>query len=144
MNVSRKFATTISGKPAYNKDDIAEELENRIDMLEADGLEPDAGRILRKTLASSKYDVKDATTPIERSRRGLGHHGYGGPEGHGLFAPSEDSRLRKGRGRVRRSGHLPLSDERTIRRKTKRAHIGFLVQAAKVGTDESIATVAEG
>ena len=67
MNLARRLATIISGKPTYSMDDIAEELESRIDMLEADGkIEPDAGRILRTTLASSKYEVKDATTPIEK------------------------------------------------------------------------------
>src|SRR5271157_1305170 len=67
MNVARKIATSLTGKPAYSKDDIAEELESRIDMLEEDGqIEPDAGRLLRTTLASSKYDVKDATTPIDK------------------------------------------------------------------------------
>ena len=43
MNVSRKIASSLTGKPAYSKDDISEELENRIDMLEEDGqIEPNA------------------------------------------------------------------------------------------------------
>ncbi len=67
MNASRRIATSLSGKPTYSVEDISEELESRIEMLEADGrIEPDAGRILRTTLASSKYDVKDAATPIEK------------------------------------------------------------------------------
>ncbi|MGA2663858.1 MAG: CNNM domain-containing protein [Nitrososphaerales archaeon] len=68
MNLARAIAVKISGKPTYDSDDVAEEFESRIEMLEADGrIEPDAGRILRTTLASSRYDVKDAMTPIEKT-----------------------------------------------------------------------------
>jgi CBS domain containing-hemolysin-like protein len=145
MNVSRKLATSISGKPAYNKDDIAEELENRIDMLEADGqIEPDAGRILRKTLASSKYDVKDATTPIEK-----------------IIAVDSDTTVMEAL-KVMGSSHHPripvfgkdvgefigVVTFRSLTRGLSEGRLNepiasFVVQAAKVGADESIATVAD-
>ncbi len=65
--ISRKMAGYISGKPMYSVDEIADEFEHLIDMLEADGkIEPDAGRILRTTLAASHSDVLSSMTPIEK------------------------------------------------------------------------------
>ena len=67
MNIARTFATVIGGKRGYNENEISEELESIIDMLDEHGrIEPDAGKLVRNALASSRLDVKDATTPIER------------------------------------------------------------------------------
>lgn len=145
MNLARSIATSISGKPAYSKDDIAEEFESRIDMLEADGkIEPDAGRILRTTLASSKYEVKDATTPIDEiiavhpdstvlealKVMGSSHHPripvFGKAAGefvgvvtfHSLTSGLSEGKLNE-----------PISN--------------FITQAVSVEADESIATVAD-
>jgi CBS domain containing-hemolysin-like protein len=61
------MAGSISGKPMYMEDVMADELEELIDMLEAGGkIEPDAGRILRTTLAASRSDVLSSMTPIEK------------------------------------------------------------------------------
>ena len=145
MNVSRKLATSISGKPAYSKDDIAEELESRIDMLEEDGqIEPDAGRILRTTLQSSKYDVKDATTPIEKiisvdsettvlealKVMGSSHHPripVFGREAGGVVGVVTFRSLTRGLSEGKLND--PISK--------------FIVEAVKVDADESIATVAD-
>jgi putative hemolysin len=145
MNVARKIATSLTGKPAYSKDDIAEELESRIDMLEEDGqIEPDAGRILRTTLASSKYDVKDATTPIEK-----------------IIAVDSDTTVLEAL-KVMGSSHHPripvfgrdvgefvgVVTFRSLTRglsegKLNETISSFIVEAAKVDADESIATVAD-
>jgi CBS domain containing-hemolysin-like protein len=145
MNVARRIATSISGKPAYNRDDIAEELESRIEMLEADGkIEPDAGRILRTTLASSKYDVKDATTPIEE-----------------IISVDSDTTVMEAL-KVMGSSHHPripvfgrdagefigVVTFRSLTRGLSEGKLSepissFVVEAAKVDADESIATVAD-
>jgi putative hemolysin len=145
MNVSRGIATSITGKPVYSKDDISEELETRIDMLEEDGqIEPDAGRILRTTLASSKYDVKDATTPIEKiisvdsettvlealKVMGSSHHPripvFGKDVGQFIGVVTFRSLTR---GLSEGKLNEPIS--------------AFVIQAARVDADESIATVAD-
>jgi len=66
-SLSRRIAALTGNKRAYREDEISEELENMIDMLEADErFGPDAVRMIRSTLASSQYDVMDIATPAER------------------------------------------------------------------------------
>jgi len=145
MNVARRVATLLSGKPAYSEDDIAEELESRIDMLEADGkIHPDAGRILRTTLASSKYAVGDATTPIED-----------------IIAVNTDTTVLEALKVMGSSHHprIPVFNRSqgeyvgvvTFRSLTTGLSEGklnepissFIVQAVKVDADEPVATVAD-
>ena len=145
MNLARGIATSLSGRPAYSKDDIAEELESRIDMLEADGkIEPDAGRILRTTLASSKYDVRDATTPIDE-----------------IISVDSDTTVLEAL-KVMGSSHHPripvfgkdvgefvgVVTFRSLTRGLSEGKLNepissFIVQALKVDAEESVATVAD-
>ncbi|MDA4118856.1 MAG: CNNM domain-containing protein [Thaumarchaeota archaeon] len=63
--MSRSLSQRIVGKPAYDEEDLVDEFENLLMMLEKAGnIQPDAGRILRSALASSKTTAADVLTPI--------------------------------------------------------------------------------
>jgi len=65
--LARRMAALVGGKRVYSEDEISEEMESAIDMLEADSrFGPDAGRMIRTTLASSQYTVMDVATPAEK------------------------------------------------------------------------------
>ena len=62
---ARALSERIVGKPGYREVDLAAEFEDVVTMLEKAGhIEPDAGRLLRTALASSKNSAVDAVTPI--------------------------------------------------------------------------------
>ncbi len=64
--VSRSLSQRIVGKPAYKKEDLVAEFESLLLMLEKDGnIQPDAGRILRSALASSRTTASEVLTPIK-------------------------------------------------------------------------------
>jgi CBS domain containing-hemolysin-like protein len=63
---ARALSVRVVGKPGYKEVDLAAEFEDVVTMLERAGhIEPDAGRLLRTALASSKVTAMDAVTPIE-------------------------------------------------------------------------------
>jgi len=63
---ARSLSERLVGKPGYKEVDLAAEFEDVVTMLEKAGhIEPDAGRLLRTALASSKSDAIDAVTPIK-------------------------------------------------------------------------------
>lgn len=63
-NLARRLSEMLVGKPGYKEVDLASEFEDVVTMLEKAGhIEPDAGRLLRTALASSKVDAIDAVTP---------------------------------------------------------------------------------
>lgn len=64
---ARALSERIVGKPGYREVDLAAEFEDVVTMLEKAGhIEPDAGRLLRTALASSKNTAIEAATPIEQ------------------------------------------------------------------------------
>ena len=63
---ARSLSERIVGKPGYKEIDLVDEFEDVVAMLEKAGhIEPDAGRLLRTALASSKNTAQDAFTPID-------------------------------------------------------------------------------
>lgn len=63
---ARALSERLVGKPGYKVVDLAAEFEDVVGMLEKAGhIEPDAGRLLRTALASSKNSAIDAVTPTE-------------------------------------------------------------------------------
>jgi CBS domain containing-hemolysin-like protein len=55
------------GEPGYKEVDLAAEFEDVVTMLEKGGhIEPDAGRLLRTALNSSKNTAGDALTPVDQ------------------------------------------------------------------------------
>lgn len=62
---ARSLSERIVGKPGYREVDLAAEFEDVVTMLEKAGhIEPDAGRLLRTALASSKSNATDALTTM--------------------------------------------------------------------------------
>ena len=66
-SLARSLSELIVGKPGYKEIDLAAEFEDVVAMLEKAGhIEPDAGRLLRTALTSSKNTAQDALTPIDQ------------------------------------------------------------------------------
>lgn len=64
--LARSLSEKLVGKPGYKDVDLADEFEDVVTMLEKAGhIEPDAGRLLRTALTSSKNSAGDAMTPTE-------------------------------------------------------------------------------
>ena len=64
-NFARSLSERLVGKGGYKEVDLAAEFEDVVTMLEKAGhIEPDAGRLLRTALASSKLSALDAITPV--------------------------------------------------------------------------------
>jgi len=62
---ARSLSERLVGKPGYKEVDLADEFEDVVTMLERGGhIEPDAGRLLRTALTSSKSTAGDSVTPI--------------------------------------------------------------------------------
>lgn len=63
---ARSLSERLVGKPGYKQVDLAGEFEDVVTMLEKSGhIEPDAGKLLRTALTSSKTSAFDAITPID-------------------------------------------------------------------------------
>lgn len=63
---ARAISERLVGKPSYREVDLVDEFEDVVSMLEKAGhIEPDAGRLLRTALSSSKSSAIDSITPIE-------------------------------------------------------------------------------
>jgi putative hemolysin len=64
---ARSLSERLVGKPGYKEVDLADEFEDVVTMLEKGGhIEPDAGRLLRTALTSTKSTAGDSVTPIAR------------------------------------------------------------------------------
>ena len=62
-SVARAFSERLVGKPSYREVDLVDEFEDVVTMLERAGhIEPDAGRLLRAALTSSKNSAVDIIT----------------------------------------------------------------------------------
>ncbi|MDG6982947.1 MAG: CBS domain-containing protein [Nitrososphaerota archaeon] len=63
-SLARSLSERLVGKPGYKEVDLAGEFEDVVTMLERSGhIEPDAGKLLRTALASSKTTASGAFTP---------------------------------------------------------------------------------
>lgn len=66
-SVAKALSQKIVGKPSYNDADLVDEFEDVVAMLEKAGhIEPDAGRLLRTALASSRSTAADILTDTEQ------------------------------------------------------------------------------
>ncbi len=64
-NFARRLSERLVGKPGYKEVDLAAEFEDVVTMLEKAGhIEPDAGRLLRTQLASSRSNAASVITPL--------------------------------------------------------------------------------
>lgn len=63
---ARSLSQQVMGKPSYTADELVDEFEELVGLLEKGGhIEPDAGRMIRSALASSKKNASDTLTPME-------------------------------------------------------------------------------
>ena len=143
--LARKLSEVIVGKPGYKEVDLSDEFEDVVTMLEKVGhIEPDAGRLLRTALASSKNDASDALTPLDE-----------------IAAVSMDATILDALKAMGHTSHprMPVYDHQrkeyigavTFRTMSKAISRGlldsgildYMIQPAKVSTDDGLATVIE-
>ena len=142
-HLAKRLSQAVVGKPAFEKDALVDEFESLLIMLEKAGqIEPDAGRILRSALASSKTTAGDLLTPI-----------------HEIVAVGVGSDVRAALGLMGGSNHphLPVYDAKTgayVGAVTSRSLLkafsgggfadnilGYMVQPARVDSDDTAASV---
>ncbi len=140
---ARRLSARIIGMPAYREEDLVNEFEDVLTMLEKAGhIEPDAGRILRSAMSSSKSTAGDVSTPIGE-----------------IIAVNAPSNVQDALKLMGKSNHprLPVYDRKSdqyVGAVTFRSLSGamaagkftdsileHLVQPARVESDESVATV---
>jgi len=142
-NFARSLSERLVGKPGYKEVDLAAEFEDVVTMLEKGGhIEPDAARLLRTQLASSKTSAASVLTPIAE-----------------IVSIDSDSTVFDALKSMGQTNHprMPVYDtkrkmytgavtSRTISRAVSRDHIDFpihdyMIQPARVSGDDGLPTV---
>ena len=142
-HVARGLSERLVGKPGYREVDLAAEFEDVVTMLEKAGhIEPDAGRLLRTALASSKTDAVDVVTPVDE-----------------IVSIDSKSTVLEALKTMGQTNHprMPVYDaerkmyigavtSRTISRAASRDHLEegireYMIQPAKVSGNDGLATV---
>jgi CBS domain containing-hemolysin-like protein len=142
---ARALSQRIVGHPAYKEAELVNEFEDVVTMLEKAGhIEPDAGRLLRTALASSSSTADDVLTDAEQ-----------------IVSVSSGDTVYDALKAMGRTNHprMPVFDNekklyigavtfRTISRAIGREHLNesvldYMIQPAKVGKDEGLASVME-
>jgi len=144
-SLARSLSQRIIGRPAYTEADLVDEFEHLIGMLEREGhIEPDAGKILRATVSSSKRTAASILTPIaqivsvDSKSTVLDALKVIGKTAH-PHLPVYDSDARKYVGAVTyRSLTAAIAKGATSDQASK-----YMVQPAVVETDEGVATVVD-
>ncbi len=144
-SIARGLSERIVGKPTYKEVDLADEFEDVVTMLEKAGhIEPDAGRLLRTTLTSSKNTAADTITPVAE-----------------IVSVSSDATILEALKAMGRTSHprMPVYDSKrdlyigavtfrtiskAIGRDLLKANVTeYMVQPARVDKDEGLASVME-
>lgn len=144
-NFARSLSERMVGKPGYKEVDLASEFEDVVTMLEKGGhIEPDAGRLLRTALASSKTNASDAVTPVED-----------------IVSIDSEATVLDALRAMGQSNHprMPVYDSkrklfigavtmRTVSKAVSRDHMDsvihdYIIQPARVGREEGLASVIE-
>ncbi len=140
---ARSLSERLVGKPGYKEVDLAAEFEDVVTMLEKAGhIEPDAGKLLRTALASSKTTVSDAFTSsrdivsIDSEASVLDALKMMGQTNHPRM-PVYDAK---------RKMYIGAVTSRTISKAVSRDHIDYgihdyMIQPAQVSRDDGLATV---
>ncbi len=142
---ARWLSERLVGKPGYKEVDLASEFEDVVTMLEKGGhIEPDAGRLLRTALASSKNTAMDALTPIEEivsiesNATILDALKAMGQTNHPRM-PVYDSKKKTYVGAV-----TFRTISKAMGRELLNAHIGnYMIQPVRVSKDDGLASVME-
>jgi CBS domain containing-hemolysin-like protein len=144
-NFARSLSERLVGKPGYKEVDLAAEFEDVVSMLEKAGhIEPDAGRLLRTALASSKTTASDAITPESE-----------------IVSIDSDATVFEALRMMGQTNHprMPVYDtkrkmyvgavtSRTISRAVSRDHIDspihdYMIQPAQVSREDGLPTVVD-
>ncbi len=142
-NFARRLSERLVGKPGYKEVDLAAEFEDVVTMLEKAGhIEPDAGRLLRTQLASSRSDADSVITPLEE-----------------IVSIDSDATVFEALRSMGQTNHprMPVYDAkrkmyigavtfRTVSRAVSRDHMDspihdYMIQPAQVAGDDTLPTV---
>ena len=141
--VARALSVRLVGKPGYKEVDLAAEFEDVVTMLEKGGhIEPDAGRLLRTALASSRTNASDAITPVEE----IVSIDSGATVLDALKMMGQTNHPRVPVYDAGRKEYIGAVTSRTISKAVSRDHMDqgireYMIQPAKVSKDEGLASV---
>ncbi len=144
-NIARSLSVRLVGKPGYKEVDLAAEFEDVVTMLEKAGhIEPDAGRLLRTQLASSKNNAASVLTPLEE----IVSIDSDATVFDALKTMGQTNHLRMPVYDAKRKMYIGAVTSRTISRAVSRDHIDFpihdyMIQPAQVLADDGLPTVIE-
>ena len=142
-NFARSLSERLVGKPGYKEVDLAAEFEDVVGMLEKGGhIEPDAGRLLRTALASSKTTAFDAITPI----RDIVSIDSDATVLDALKSMGQTNHPRMPVYDAKRKMYIGAVTSRTVSKAVSRDHSDFgihdyMIQPAQVSRDDGLATV---
>ncbi len=142
-NFARSLSERLVGKPGYKEVDLAAEFEDVVTMLEKAGhIEPDAGKLLRTALASSKVTASAAITPTDE----IVSIDSEDTVFEALRAMGQTNHPRMPVYDAKRKMYIGAVTSRTISRAVSRDHIDmgiheYMIQPARVMSDDGLATV---
>ncbi len=142
-NFARRLSERLVGKPGYKEVDLAAEFEDVVTMLEKAGhIEPDAGRLLRTQLASSKSNAASALTPLEE----IVSIDSDATVFEALRSMGQTNHPRMPVYDAKRQMYIGAVTSRTISKAVSRDHIDspihdYTIQPARVSEDDSLPTV---
>ena len=144
-SLASAISQSIFGRPTYSQTTLVDEFEDFIDMLEDAGhIGPDMGRIFRSTLASSHSDVMSVATSVDKlvsvetDATILEALRLMGDSLHPRL-PVYDRGKREFVGAVTFRSLMPAISARNLSDQVSK----YLVQAARVEADDSLASVSE-
>ena len=140
---ARALSERLVGKPGYKEVDLAAEYEDVVTMLEKAGhIEPDAGRLLRAQLASSKNNAASVVTPMEE----IVSIDSGSTVFEALRTMGQTNHPRMPVYDQKQKMYIGAVTSRTISRAVSRDHIDYpildyMIQPARVSGDDSLPSV---
>jgi magnesium and cobalt exporter, CNNM family len=142
-NLARSLSEKLVGKPGYKEVDLAAEFEDVVTMLEKGGhIEPDAGRLLRTALASSKTSAFDVITPTDE----IVSIDSDATVFEALRTMGQTNHPRMPVYDAKRKMYIGAVTSRTISKAVSRDHIDYkihdyMIQPAQVSRDDRLAAV---
>jgi magnesium and cobalt exporter, CNNM family len=142
-NLARSLSEKLVGKPGYKEVDLAAEFEDVVTMLEKGGhIEPDAGRLLRTALASSKTSAFDVITPTDE----IVSIDSDATVFEALRTMGQTNHPRMPVYDAKRKMYIGAVTSRTISKAVSRDHIDYkihdyMIQPAEVSRDDRLAAV---
>jgi CBS domain containing-hemolysin-like protein len=142
-NFARSLSERLVGKPGYKEVDLAAEFEDVVTMLEKAGhIEPDAGRLLRTQLASSKNNASSILTPLEE----IVSIDSNATVLEALKTMGQTNHPRMPVYDAKRKTYIGAVTSRTISKAVSRDHVDwgihdYMIQPARVSKDDGLPTV---